>query len=79
MADLGELLAKQNVQMADFFAQDCQCHHCWEEWKKGKEGIIIRPFIVCSECGNKRCPKATHHDNACTNSNEPGQAGSIYA
>ncbi len=35
-------------------------------------------FCVCSECGNKRCPKATDHDNACTGSNEPGQLGSVY-
>lgn len=37
------------------------------------------PFIVCDLCGNKRCPKATDHGNACTNSNELGQAGSRYA
>lgn len=36
-------------------------------------------FIVCSTCGNKRCPKATDHELACTNSNEFGQAGSRYA
>jgi hypothetical protein len=35
-------------------------------------------MIVCPECGNKRCPKATHHDNACTGSNDPGQPGSNY-
>jgi hypothetical protein len=36
-------------------------------------------FIVCPDCGNKRCPRATHHDHACTGSNEPGQPGSAYA
>lgn len=35
-------------------------------------------FIVCPTCGNKRCPKATDHELACTNSNAPGQAGSAY-
>jgi hypothetical protein len=35
-------------------------------------------FIVCTECGNKRCPKATDHNLNCTNSNEPGQKGSRY-
>lgn len=35
-------------------------------------------MLVCSTCGNKRCPHATDHALACTNSNEPGQAGSIY-
>lgn len=36
-------------------------------------------MTVCQTCGNKRCPKATHHDYECTGSNEPGQAGSVYA
>lgn len=35
------------------------------------------PFIVCAECGNKRCPKAENHVNACTGSNEPGQPGAV--
>ena len=35
-------------------------------------------MVLCPECGNKRCPKATHHANACTNSNEPGQPGSSW-
>lgn len=35
-------------------------------------------FVVCSECGNKRCPHANDHRNACTGSNEPGQEGSAY-
>ena len=35
-------------------------------------------MVVCSTCGNKRCPHASHHDNACTNSNEPGQPGSGF-
>lgn len=37
-----------------------------------------RTMIVCPDCGNKRCPKATNHVNACTGSNEPGQSGSLY-
>ncbi len=35
-------------------------------------------MILCPDCGNKRCPKATSHQYACTNSNEPGQPGSAY-
>jgi len=35
-------------------------------------------MIVCSVCGNKRCPKANDCRNACTGSNEPGQPGSAY-
>lgn len=36
------------------------------------------PFMVCKTCGNKRCPKATDCALGCTNSNAPGQEGSIY-
>jgi len=35
-------------------------------------------FVVCPDCGNKRCPKAHNHTNACTDSNEPGQVGSSW-
>ncbi|EDR6629491.1 hypothetical protein XS22_001891 [Salmonella enterica subsp. enterica] len=35
-------------------------------------------FVVCHECGNKRCPRANDHRNDCTGSNEPGQIGSAY-
>ena len=35
-------------------------------------------FVVCPDCGNKRCPRANDHRNACTGSNEPGQDGSAY-
>lgn len=35
-------------------------------------------FVVCPDCGNKRCPKANDHSNACSGSNEPGQEGSAY-
>ena len=36
-------------------------------------------MILCSLCGNKRCPHATDHRHECTGSNEPGQPGSSYA
>lgn len=35
-------------------------------------------MIVCEQCGSKRCPHATDHRLACTNSNDSGQAGSSY-
>lgn len=62
----------------------CWCHSCWDE--KGSKSVQMgsglmhfdKPFIVCPDCGNKRCPKATHHNNKCTGSNEIGQKGSIY-
>lgn len=47
----------------------CWCHTC--------DPATVR-FVVCPDCGNKRCPKATHHAHACTNSNDPGQPGSLW-
>ena len=35
-------------------------------------------MVLCPDCGNKRCPHANDHRNACTGSNEPGQPGSAY-
>lgn len=35
-------------------------------------------FVVCPDCGNKRCPRTNDHRNACARSNEPGQEGSAY-
>jgi FMN phosphatase YigB (HAD superfamily) len=35
-------------------------------------------MIICSTCGYKRCPHATHHIHDCTGRNDSGQVGSIY-
>lgn len=53
---------------------------CWTCIAKNREetGSLFMPFVVCPECGNKRCPRATHHDNVCTGSNETGQTGSRF-
>lgn len=40
--------------------------------------LYLTRVIVCTECGNKRCPHATNHRLKCTDSNEPGQPGSRY-
>jgi len=63
----------------------CQCASCFAERRNADPADQPDPLtrrskmILCVECGNKRCPHATHHDNPCTNSNEPGQPGSRYA
>ena len=53
-------------------ALDCWCHTC----RPVTMGDMR--FVVCPECGNKRCPHANDHRHACTGSNEPGQEGSAY-
>lgn len=50
------------------------CIRCDEERQPNR----LRRFVGCAECGNKRCPHATDHRLACTNSNESGQPGSAY-
>jgi len=50
---------------------NCDCEACNPNDERTR-------MIVCAQCGNKRCPHATNHINACTNSNEPGQKGSSW-
>lgn len=50
----------------------CWCHTC------RPVTVTDSRFVVCPVCGNKRCPHANDHRNACTGSNEPGQEGSAY-
>lgn len=58
----------------------CPCRACLAEYDKARPLDAIPPrFVVCAICGNKRCPHATDHRLECTGSNEPGQAGSVYA
>nr|WP_265453483.1 hypothetical protein [Citrobacter portucalensis] len=51
---------------------DCWCRTCRPVTMNDMR------FVVCPDCGNKRCPHANDHRNACTRSNEHGQAGSAY-
>lgn len=51
---------------------DCWCRTCRPVTMSDMR------FVVCPECGNKRCPHANDHRNDCTGSNEPGQVGSAY-
>ncbi|BBR05501.1 hypothetical protein [Klebsiella quasipneumoniae] len=62
------LVLKQDVAVN----RDCWCRTC--------RPVVLNDmrFVVCPDCGNKRCPRASDHRNACTGSNEPGQEGSAY-
>lgn len=53
----------------------CRCRQCALD--RGEN--IWGQMILCTACGNKRCPHASNHRNDCTGSNDPGQKGSIYA
>jgi predicted RNA-binding Zn-ribbon protein involved in translation (DUF1610 family) len=51
--------------------KDCWCYECSKD-------ILRSRMFLCPNCGNKRCPRATDHREACSGSNDSGQAGSIY-
>ncbi|ORJ99844.1 hypothetical protein [Prescottella equi] len=64
----------------------CGCNYCHAEWSNTMDELDpdgwlfrLRPrMIVCPDCGNKRCPRATYHGHDCSGSNEPGQPLSVY-
>jgi hypothetical protein len=67
----------------------CGCHKCVSEDVAANPLLAgellfagidprLNRYFLCETCGNKRCPHATDHRNACTGSNEPGQPGSSY-
>jgi hypothetical protein len=66
---------KAAARLDEWFASSVvfDCERCREKASGDRDRMI-----VCIECGNKRCPKASDHRLACTRSNAPGQAGSIY-
>jgi len=58
----------------------CACLRCLRLRDERIRGLPVEltRMILCPGCGSKRCPHATDHRQVCTNSNEPGQVGSIY-
>ncbi|EPM7087182.1 hypothetical protein ACX2OA_002181 [Enterobacter hormaechei] len=66
--DADKILAERDA----LNAPDCWCRTC------RPVTMTDMRFVVCPECGNKRCPHANDHQHACTGSNEPGQEGSSY-
>jgi hypothetical protein len=62
----------------------CWCWECRRDIPVGEpfgELVItegMSRMFLCPDCGNKRCPRATDHREACSESNEPGQTGSRY-
>lgn len=68
-----DLRKEQERTFESLRAGKCGCLTCI-----GERGELAAHMVVCPDCGNKRCPKANKHTNACTNSNESGQPGSAY-
>lgn len=74
LRDLGGIDAEKILAERDSLngADACWCHTC------RPVTITDMRFVVCPDCGNKRCPRANDHRKACSGSNEPGQVGSAY-
>ncbi|WP_284076366.1 hypothetical protein [Herbaspirillum aquaticum] len=62
----------------EFFKRTPAAPECWCETCDEKLSQLRFRMNLCPDCGNKRCPKATHHNNACTGSNAVGQKGSSW-
>lgn len=60
----------------DNVLKTCWCFQCLDDPSMGLLNPTMVRMIVCPQCGNKRCPRATSHDNACSGSNEPVLNGS---
>jgi hypothetical protein len=56
----------------------CWCFDCNDAPELGLSNPTMFTMYLCPQCGNKRCPCASNHSNACTGSNDVGQPGSIY-
>lgn len=57
---------------------DCWCWQCNQDRRVNGIPYSMTRMILCPDCGNKRCPRATDHREACSGSNDAGQAGSRY-
>lgn len=60
-----DLLKNQSAVMVRMNNGECCCHRCLTE-----NGLVRCFMVLCPECGNKRCPKASDHHLACTKSNK---------
>lgn len=58
--------------------RSCECYKCLNDPSLGIRNPVLQRMVLCAVCGNKRCPRATWHENECTGSNEPGQPESRY-
>ena len=69
-----------NAGMLDAYGIDgCGCWRCVDEVvrKRPSPYNLMYPFIICSSCGNKRCPKASWHGYKCTGLNVFGQTPEV--
>lgn len=51
---------RRDAMRARGVKDNCGCVAC-----KTLRADEFWPMVICSLCGDKRCPKADHHDNEC--------------
>ena len=76
-ARVQELEAQRNLALAKqawdrgIKSPECHCEACDIAANSGRRSRMS----LCPQCGNKRCPRASSHSNACTSSNAQAQKG----
>lgn len=70
---MGDWIDRQQRNARSWAAGLCGCWRCMSERNESRSRMIL-----CPDCGNKRCPRASDHRLACTDSNEAGQPGSVF-
>lgn len=76
MAELAALGRIRPIRLAEEPTHPAAAMGCWcEVCDPALVGIVM---VLCPTCGNKRCPHAHDHRNACTHSNAVGQPGSSW-
>jgi hypothetical protein len=75
----GELVLRQYGSHLVVFTEGdlCSCGQCREKVDAvipSFYSIASQGMILCSLCGNKRCPHASSHEYRCTQSNAVGQS-----
>jgi hypothetical protein len=72
-----ELMDALLYSLAEERTQPAEVAECWCETCRPVAFVDLR-MVLCPTCGNKRCPHAHDHRNACTHSNAVGQPGSSW-
>lgn len=84
LEDPDDIATEPSGLMRPDWSDPCGCRTCLRvrnaTVRIGNESVPVEltRMILCPTCGNKRCPHANDHHNACSGSNEPGQPGSAY-
>jgi hypothetical protein len=63
--DIDALVGEIEVAVLARIAQAEQHDGCWCESCDVAKNIFVTRMALCPRCGDKRCPRSSHHDSAC--------------